>query len=540
MANEDWVPKDEAGAGDSGWLDTANDFGRAVTNAATFGMGNRAKAYIESWKQPKTLSSLVTGAPGTYEEHLADQVQKSEQARERSPYASIAGDVYGSFAIPALGAETLAARTGAALLPALPRAAPVIGRAVGYGVTGGVTGAAQGAGNTYSGNLPDYVQNAAIGGALGTALGGAGGALFGARPRVSAAQVPTQAELYAAKNVGYNALGNSGARYEASALHDVANDVEQRLLADRYHWRDSPGTWRGIEEARGGGAPGQLNTGPNAIIDPGNIDFIVKGLNKIPKNERTLTDRESASIVKRALNDFVENPPAGAVLPGTEREAAIASTYARNARGDYGAYKRTQALNELISNAQNTAGATHSGLGLQAELRKGIRTFAKEKGGESPASKAGFIPEETDALRGYARGTNLTNMMRYGSNALGGGGGIGAPIAAAAYGTGGGIAGQYFKDEPGTAGAVGLLAPVLGTGLRLIGNRRANNEIQAMRDLIAQRSPLYNFRTSQSGTVPGGGAPTVAKTARDAIALELMKQTQPRIYVSPANSSDWQ
>ena len=514
MGAGDWVSEDHTSAPgtppvDSGWLDTANDFGRAVTNAATFGMGNRIKGYLSG-----------TGTD--------EQARLSEVARARSPYASIAGDVYGSMAIPGFGAEALAARMGSGLAA----------RAGAYGLTGAATGAAQGAGNTYSGNLPDYLQNAAIGGAIGGALGSAGGAAFGAQPRVSAAEVPTQAELYAAKNAGYGALANSGARYESEALAQHADQIERDLLQRRFNWRDSPGTWRGIEEARGQPAPGQLNTGYGAPRDPGNIDFIVQGLNQIPKTERTLKDRESARFVKNALNDFVENPPPGAVLPGTEREAAQASTLARNARGDYGAYKRSQALNELISNAQNTAGATHSGLNLQNELRKGVRTFAKEKAGESPASKAGFIPDETAALRDYARGTNLTNLMRYGSNALGGGGGIGAPIAAAAYGTGGGIAGQYFKDDPGTAGAVGLMAPVIGTGLRMLGNRRANNEIQAMRELIAQRSPLYDYRTSMAGTVPGAGSPTAAKSVRDAVALQLMKQAQPQRLM--IDTSDWQ
>jgi len=484
------------------WLDTAKDVGqtaddavRAAANAITFGMADRLAGY--------------TSGDGTDAE-----VKKSEAARARSPYASIVGDVGGAVALPGFGAAGLSARLGGG----------IGARALGYGVTGALTGAAQGAGNTYTGNTPDYVQNAMIGGAMGGVLGGAGGAAFGGRPAISRAAVPTEAELYAAKNVGYNALGNSGARYEASALHDVANAAEQRLLADRYHWRDSPGTWRGIEEARGGGAPGQLNTGPNAIIDPGNIDFIVKGLNRIPKTEATQTDRASAGILKRTLNDFVENPPPGAVLPGTEAAAGQASTLARNARGDYAAYKRTQALNELISNAQNTAGATHSGLNLQNELRKGVRTFAKEKGGESPATKAGFIPSETAALRAYSRGTSPTNILRATSAALGGGGGIGAPIAAAAYGTGGGVAGQYFKDDPATAGAVGLMAPVVGTGLRMLGNRRANNEIQAMRDLIARRSPLYDYRASMSGMMPGPGSPRTAKAIRDAITLELINR----------------
>ena len=161
-------------------------------------------------------------------------------------------------AIPGFGAEALAARMGGGLAA----------RAGAYGATGALTGAAQGAGNTYSGEAGDYAQNAAIGGALGGALGAAGGSIFGRGPAVSRAQVPTQEELWAAKNAGYDALGNSGARYEQQPLRDLANQTEQQLLADRYHWRDSPGTWRGIEEARVGGAPGQLNTGPSAPGQP--------------------------------------------------------------------------------------------------------------------------------------------------------------------------------------------------------------------------------------------------------------------------------
>jgi hypothetical protein len=504
MASDDWKPVEDDGA--SGWLDTANDFGRAVSNAATFGMANRLKGYISG-----------TGTD--------EQARLSEVARARSPYASVAGDVYGAFAVPSLGAGGLAARMGGG----------AAARALAYGGTGAVTGAAQGAGSTYTGKPMDYVENALIGGAISAPLGAAGGAIFGRGPATSAAAVPTQAELWAAKNTGYGALGRSGARYEQSALRDVANETEQRLLAERYHWRDSPGTWRGIEEARTGGAPGQLNTGIGAPVDPGNIDFIVKGLNKIPKNDRTLTDRESASIVKRALNDFIENPPPGAVLPGTEEAARQASTLARNARGDYAGYKRVQAIDELIHNAADTTGATYSGLNLQNELRKGVRTYVKEKGGESPASKAGFTQAERDALRSYTRGTNATNLLRGASNVLGGGGGLASHISLATGVGGGGLAGQYFKDDPVTGAVAGTLPLATGFALRAIGNRRANADIAAMRDMIARRTPLYDYRTSMAGTVPGGGSPATAKSLRDILALEVIKQRQ-----RPKSADEWE
>jgi hypothetical protein len=495
-----------------GFGDAINDFGRAVTNAATFGMGNRMKAGIEYLK----------GNTPSYSEGVTEQAQKSEEARQRSPYASIAGDVYGSLGIPAIGAENLALRAGAAMAPTIGRAAPAVGRAIGYGTTGAVTGAAQGAGSTYTGNPEDYVTNALIGGALGGALGSAGGAAFGRAPPVSSAVAPTQAELFAAKKVGYDALGQSGGRYEGPALARRADEIERQLYADRFHPRDSPASWRALEEARGRGAPGQPGTGYNAIINPGDIEFIVKGLNKIPRTAEHATDRESAAIIKRALNDFVENPPPGAVLPGTEPGARQASTLAAQARGDYAGYKRVQALDELINNATNTAGAT--GLGLQGELQKGVRSFIKESKGYSPASKAGYNRDEIARLANYARGTNLTSALRKGSEVLGGGSNIGTQLALAG-GIGGGAAlGKYFQDEPLIGAAAGPVSVLAGMGLRRAGNVRADREIAALRDMIAQRTPLYNYRTMFIGTQPGPGSPNVAKAARDAIATAILKQ----------------
>ena len=520
MADTDWGDPPPANS----WGDTINDFGRAVTNAATLGMGNRAKAGIEYLK----------GNAPSYTEGVDAQAKASEMARERSPYASIAGDVYGSLAIPGFGAEAAAARLGGGALA----------RAGAYGATGAATGAAQGAGNTYTGETGDYLKNAAIGGAMGGVLGSAGGAAFGRGPDVSRARVPTQEELWAAKNTGYGALGRSGARYEQQPLRDVANQAERDLLAERFHWRDSPATWRGIDEARVGGAPGQLNTGLGAPVSPADIDFVVKGLNKIPRTAERTIDRESASILKRRLNDFIENPPPGAVLPGTEPAARQAATLARNARGDYAGYKRVQALDELINNAGNTAGATYSGLNLQNELRKGVRTFVKEKEGISPASKQGFNRDEIAALVNYSRGTNPTNLLRYASNAMGGGGGSVGIAAGGLAGAGAGAGvNKFFGNDPETGAALGASAPILGAGLRMLGNRRANRELSGLRDMIAQRTPLYDYRRSMSGMQPGAGSPAAAKTTRDAIATAILaQQREPaRVRISkPDDPRDWE
>lgn len=513
MAAEDWVSEGQA-APDEGWWGTAKNVGqtaddavRAAANAVTFGMADRLAGYM--------------GGQGTDAE-----VKRSEAARERSPYASIAGDVGGALAVPGFGAEALAARYGGGALA----------RAGAYGATGVATGAAQGAGNTYTGDLPDYVRNAMLGGALGGAFGAGGGAIFGRGPARSRAATPTSQELHDASQVNYGVLARSPAAYEPGAFHQAANDVENRLLAERYHWRDSPGTWRAIEEMRGGGTPGQLNTGGNALVDPASIDFVRQGINKIPQTEKRATDRASGEVVKRALDDFIINPPQGAVLPGLEREAALASERALEARGNWAGHKRTEKLDDLITNARNTAGATGSGLNLENELRKGTRTFVRQTGGTSPAELAGFNPAEVTALTNFTQGTPWGNRLRYSANLLGGGGGLGA---LAAFGVGsGGVAGKYFKDDPEAGAAVGAALPATGLLLKAIANRRANTNIRQLQEMVAQRTPLYDYRTMMSGMQPGPGSPRVAKGARDAAALELLKQNQPqRLQI---DTSDWQ
>ena len=527
--DDGWGPASPSGGG--GWLDaarrglnyadeTAGDAIRALTNVATFGNMDRLAGAGEGWRTGKG-----------YDAGVDEQVRLSEEARTRSPVASVVGDVAGAVALPGFGAARLAAAGGGGLAA----------RAGAYGLTGAATGAAQGAGSTYTGNAADYLKNAGIGAALGAPLGAAGGAFFGRGPATPRAAAPTSEQLHDAAQANYGALARSRAAYEPGAFTRAADDVENRLLADRYHWRDSPATWRAIEEMRAGGNPGQLNTGANALIDPAAIDWVRKGINRIPQGEARATDRASGEIVKDALDDFIIRPPPGAVLPGADnaREAARATARALEARGNWAGHKRVEAIDDLIENAGNTTGSTYSGLNLQNELRKGVRTFIRQKGGESAASKAGFSQPEQAALRDYTRGTNVTNMLRTASNTLGGGGGIAGPVAGLAFGTGGGLASQYFKDDPTTGAAIGALAPFLGRGLRRVGNRRADAEIAGLRDMIARRTPMFDYRQMMNpGTVPGAGSPRAAKAMRDVIATEIVKQQGPKRL--EIDTDDWE
>lgn len=505
-----------------GLAQSADDAVRAAANAVSFGMADRLAGAVP-------VPGFTNTGGGTER-----QVQLSEAARERSPVASTVGDVAGAAALPGFGAEALAARMGGGLLA----------RGGAYGLTGAATGAAQGAGGTYTGNPSDYVQNAMIGGTLGGAFGAGGGAAFGLRAPKSTAKTPILAEQQEAKNLAYDALGRNTAQYAAQHLAERANVVERDLYggtgyarpAGRFPAgeRDSPSTWRSLDEMRqphaeavaeNAATPGART---EAWTDPAGIESIRKGLNKIPPSAERATDRTSARVVKSALDDFLINPPPGAVRPGYEAAARDAAGIAQWAREQNAAFKQQQAIEALRDKAIIKAGVNNSGLNIEAGLRGRIGAFvAPNESGVSPAIKKGFNPEQIDRLTAFAQGTPWGNRARYAANVLGGGGGL-AALAASSGGFGTGA--YYFKDDPefsrSLALASGVLSPATGLGLRMGVNRAAQKNMQQLIDAVAQRSPLYRARLA-TAPMTQSGSPATAQATRDAIATALLRRQRP-------------
>ena len=510
-----WEATDETvatgGGGPGGWTEeqptswwerakgvgqTVDDAVRAAANAATFGMADR-------------LAGLTEGGTDA-------AVKRSEAARERSPIASIGGDVAGAVALPGLGGAGLATRLGAGA--AGGRLSPALARAAGYGVEGAGIGAAQGAGTTYTGIPADYVKNALLGGAIGVVTGGIGGAAFGPRPMVSGARAPSADELEAAKTAAYRTLERHPAQYTPQSFAQRADDIEAALRARNAHETTSPQTFRTVEQMR---APPTATAAGRDYVSPADVDFIRKGVTGEQIAGVTPTDQAGARVVRRGIDDFVRNPPPGAAVPGTEHLAGHASRVADTAHQLHGGFKRTQALEELIDNAGRTAGATHSGLNLRNELQKAVRTGLKEKGGVSAFSRAGYNAAERAALDQFSRGQGRTSqVLGYLDKYLGGGGGLGALAAAR----------SAASISPLTTAAPTACSPGSGTSgaglaLRTIGNRRAAANINELRNTIAQRNPLYAQRAANAPMVRGGGlSPGTTQTLRDAMTIELLNQ----------------
>src|SRR6187549_2895412 len=100
---------------------TADDVVRATADTLTFGLLDRALG--------------------------EDEVKKTLEARARSPYATVAGDVAGAVMTPGMGVIGGAVSRGLGGANAGIRAG--LARSAGYGAEGALVGAGQAAGHTY-------------------------------------------------------------------------------------------------------------------------------------------------------------------------------------------------------------------------------------------------------------------------------------------------------------------------------------------------------------------------------------------------------
>src|SRR6188768_1524116 len=257
------------------WWDTAKSVGqtaddavRAAANTITFGMADRLA--------------------GTTEGGTDAAVRRSQEARVRSPVASVVGDLAGGAAIPGIGAVKVTAMAGGKLIP----------RVAAHALEGGVIGGLQGAGNTYTGNPWDYVENAKTGGLIGGAAGGVLGGILGPRsgPKPTA-EIPSAAQTARASDLAYEGVRQNPTQYHPPAI----NPTVIRLEGDLQRF--------GVNAPTSSEAARQLraldNWPTSQSVTPAQLDVIRRQVNTIPFSPTSSTDREAAHYVRNAIDDFI-------------------------------------------------------------------------------------------------------------------------------------------------------------------------------------------------------------------------------------------
>jgi len=491
------------------WWDTAKGVGQTVADAAvaagssgTFGMDVRRDA-VAGW---------LAGDYPSYSAGVEAEQKRLEKHRERSPIASVAGDVAGAAALPGMGGAGLAARGIKAGV------APWIARGVGYGAEGAGVGAGQAAGTTYSGVPEDYVKNAITGGALGFGLGGTFGSILGPRnlaPR-STAKVPPAAEQKTAADLAYDAIRANPAEYHPPAARQLADRIEPTLKTDAAR---APTSFSELNRMRG------FDDWPTTqSVKPHQFQDIREATNQIPFNALNNADRIAGRKIRNALDDFLINPPPGSIRPGSERAAQQASELADFGQKMVGGYKRSGTI-EAIQNAalrDVNLGRT-GGRSLPDATASQIDNWFFPTNPDTLAKRQrGYRPEEIAALDKVVSPGGATQFMRDKGVVLTGGrsvaGNIAAPIVAGGLGGGAG----YLSSDPkwGTLG--GLAFPLLGAGMRGAASRNTARNIKHASDLIHTRNPLYEMRAANAPMVEPGKHGS--QMLRDAMTAGLIAQ----------------
>jgi len=476
---------------------TALDFAAAAGSSGTFGMDVRRDA----------LAGWIAGDYPSYSAGVEAEQKRLEKHRERSPIASVAGDVAGAVALPGMGGAGLAARGIKA------GAAPWLARAGGYGIEGAGVGAGQAAGTTYSGVPSDYLKNALTGGAIGFGLGGTIGGAFGPRnpgPRTTAV-TPPSGQTQRVADYAYDALRASPAQYEAPAARQLGDRVAQRI--QHYDPVYAPTSTRAVERLRG------FDNWPTSqTVTPAQFDLVRQSINEIPAIASK--DRSAGRIVKTMIDDFLAAPPPGAVRSGFQREAAEAARIARNATDLHAGAARARAIENLQTSAKNATGREGSLAERQASK---LATFMDPATAAGRNRMRGFNAAEREAFQDVITPSGRQNFLKSAGDLLSGSNAPGGPAATAAVlgGLGGG-AGYYFKDSPVVGTAAGLAVPIAGALMKGGANRMSAKSFDRALDLVRQRNPLYAHRVANAPVLSPGKHGS--QMLRDAMTAGLIAQ----------------
>lgn len=300
-------------------------------------------------------------------------------------------------------------------------------------------------------------------------------ALPGARMAVKPGEVrvPTQAELKAAADAGYTRMRAMGVDYAPEGVASMTGGIGKQLAQEGFNQETAPKTLATL--ARMADAP-----------KPGPGEVVAVPLNGLESARKTLgqiagsgdSDAKAAMVARRIIDQFIEKPPAEAVLAGPAAEAG--STLA-GARSNYAAAMRSEDLTGIGGAAELRAAAANSGQNLGNSIRGRV---ASALIGDK---LKGYSAEELAAAKSIVEGTRTQNALREAGNVLGGGGGMGAVVAGGA----GAGAGALVAGPPGAAiGAA--VPPIAGRIAKVLSNKSTERALGRLDELTRKRSALYD------------------------------------------------
>ena len=195
-----------------------------------------------------------------------------------------------------------------------------------------------------------------------------------------------------------------------------------------------------------------------------------------------LDDVDIIGTQAQGIAQNVKTTPNALTVPGSVQPGGVADltgpSILKNARSTYRTIKKSQTIQNIINNADITAGVNYSQAGVDQALRRGFADLAK-----NPKRMGQFTLEEQTAIKLAAKGTNVQNALKFlGKFAIRG------PVSAGVtsfLGQGLGPAGPYVLAGIGEAAkrgaASGTQASVDALSALVRGGPSATQKLQAIK-----------------------------------------------------------
>lgn len=315
---------------------------------------------------------------------------------------------------------------------------------------------------------------------------------------------PTREALAHAANAGYTAARGMGVELAPHAVADLGTKIGSRLEGYGITDELAPKTFSILKKIS--------NPPEDAVSTIGNIDALRRSFGHATQDFANPTEQLAAHKAIDHLDEFLSDLPAAAVLKG---DGSAASKVLEEARGNYGAAKRSELISDELEKAGRGAAVANSGQNIGNKERQTINSIIN-----SDKKSAGFNPAEIDKMDAVARGSPLGNATRVLGNVLGGGGGMGALHATVTGGTAG-----YAAGGP-IGAAIGLGTPLLGAGIKKLSDATIKRGAQQLDEMIRSRSPLANaMAASAPARVPMSAPQTMLSRSTLLTAPQLLQRS---------------
>lgn len=379
----------------SGALEAFRDTAPAIGQGVTLGFADEilsgmltpfemARGVVRGIDDGKGIGERVSDS---YSRALEFNRGLDKQAQERSPIASVVGEVAGG-AVTGGGL----AKGGVTLLNA---AKPTYRSMIGRGATEGAAyGAVHGFGSGEG--MEDRLNRAKTGATIGAVTGGSMGAL-GARQASKAASktAPTFDDLKIAKDAAYKEAKDAGVIINPTSYKNMVDDIYQKLIDGGVDPGLHPGVMRAFERLR------ELEAQPVAFDT---LDILRRVANSAGKSIQNRDEGRLAGLIVDKIDDLMNNLRPSDTLVGNGAQAGKAIVKGREL---YSRMRKSEALEDIMERVENKVGANYTSAGYQTAIRQEVKALLQNK-----KAIRGFSKQEQNLMKSIVRGASPENFLR--------------------------------------------------------------------------------------------------------------------------------